>query len=75
MEQNLAQEIKYACQEILNKHYSIQVSLRLADEDPWWIKKICKMERNCDLFLQGDHSQIAWDRDFGAETARESTGT
>ena len=74
LDQKLAQEIKYACQEILNRHYSIQVAQRLADEDPWWIKKISKMEQNCDLFLKGDHSQISWDRDFGAKTNNKSTG-
>ena len=67
LNRQLAEEIKYACQEILNRHYSIQVSQRLADEDPWWIKKISRMEQNCDLFLKGDYSQISWDHDFGAK--------
>ncbi|MAB26160.1 MAG: hypothetical protein CL580_00620 [Alteromonadaceae bacterium] len=67
LNRQLAEEIKYACQEILNRHYSIQVSQRLSDEDPWWIKKISRMERNCDLFLKGDYSQIFWDHDFGAK--------
>jgi len=74
LNQKLAQEIQYACQEILNRHYSIQVSLRSADEDPWWIKKISKMERNCDLFIKGDYTQLSWDRDFGTKTKRKSTG-
>ena len=74
MDQKFAQEIQYACQEILNRHYSIQVSQRLAEEDPWWIEKISKIEQNCALFLKGNYGQISWDRDFGAKTKYKSTG-
>jgi len=70
--QQLAEEIKYACQEILNRHYSILVSLRSTDEDPWWVRKISKIEQNCDHFLRGDSNQICWDYDFGVNPEHTS---
>ena len=56
-------DVKYACQEIANRYYSIQVAQRKLPEDPWWLKKISAIEQNCDLFLNGK-AQIQWDRDF-----------
>lgn len=57
-------DVKYACQEILNRHYSIQVAQRKMTTDPWWIDKIVSIEQNCSHFLDARACDIKWKRDF-----------
>tara|TARA_B100001115_G_C15428305_1_gene201004 strand:- start:93 stop:338 length:246 start_codon:yes stop_codon:yes gene_type:complete len=63
IEKKFVLDVKYACQEILNRYYSIQVAQKKLPEDPWWIHKINSIEQNCDSFLDGD-IEIQWHRDF-----------
>ena len=72
MENKFTVEIKYACQEILNRYYSVQVATRRFDSDPWWIEKILQIERNCDLFLSGKHAGVIWVRDYGSKDLTEN---
>ena len=67
MENKFTVEIKYACQEILNRYYSVQVATRRFDSDPWWIEKILQIERNCDRFLSGEHAGAISVRDYGSK--------
>ena|GEM_PF-1873055 len=67
MENKFTVEVKYACQEILNRYYSVQVATRRFDSDPWWIEKISLIERNCDRFLSGEHTGVIWVRDYGCK--------
>lgn len=62
-EEKFVLDVKYACQEILNRYYSIQVAQRKSPEDPWWLKKVSDIEKNCDCFLN-EKDDIQWDRDF-----------
>ena len=71
MENKFTVEIKYACQEILNRYYSVQVAKRSLDSDPWWIEKILQIERNCDRFLCGEHAEVSWVRDYGSKDLTE----
>lgn len=72
MENKFTVEIKYACQETLNRCYSVQVATRRFDSDPWWIKKILHIERNCDRFLSGEHAGVVWERDYGCKDLTEN---
>jgi hypothetical protein len=67
MENKFVLDVKYACQEILNRYYSIQVAQRKSPEDPWWIDKISSIDQNCDQFLDGE-VDIQWDRDFSGHS-------
>ena len=69
-EKKFVLDVKYACQEILNRYYSIQVAQRELSQDPWLIDKICAIEQNCDLFLDGK-VDIQWDRDFSSHSKIE----
>ena len=75
MENKFTVEIKYACQEILNRYYSVQVATRRFDSDPWWIEKILQIERNCDCFLSGEHAGVIWVRDYACKDLTENRST
>ena len=75
MENKFTVEIKYACQEILNRHYSVQVATRQFGSDPWWIEKILQIERNCDRFLSGEQAGVIWVRDYGSKDSIENRST
>lgn len=62
---------RYACQDILNRYYSIQVAQQKMPPDPWWISKIQMIEKNCGAILNDD-DQYHWERDF-AEKTKENT--
>ena len=70
IENKFVLDVKYACQEILNRYYSIQVAQRKLSHDPWWIDKISSIEQNCDQFLDGK-VDIQWDRDFSSHSKIE----
>ena len=72
MENKFTVEIKYACQEILNRYYSVQVATRRFDSDPWWIEKILQIEHNCDRFLSGEHAEVIWVRDYDCKDLTEN---
>ena len=67
MENKFVLDVKYACQEILNRYYSIQVAQRKLSQDPWWIDKISSIEHKCNQFLDGE-ADIHWDRDFSSHS-------
>ena len=60
-------DAKFACQDILNRYYSIEVAQQKMSPDPWWIGKIQEIERNCRAFLDGD-DEFSWQRDFADQT-------
>ena len=60
-------DAKYACQDILNRYYSIEVAQQKMSPDPWWINKIQEIERNCRAFLDDDDG-FSWQRDFADQT-------
>ena len=64
-ETKFLKEIEYACQEIRNRYFSIEVAQGKFSEEPWWIKKIELIEDNCKAFLELRKSEITWERDFG----------
>ena len=64
-------DARYACQDILNRYYSIQVAQQMMSSDPWWIDKIQMIEKNCGVLLDGD-DQFTWERDF-AEITKENS--
>ena len=33
-------EVEYACQEITNRYFSVEVAQGRFSDEPWWIKKI-----------------------------------
>tara|TARA_B100000886_G_scaffold88835_1_gene58501 strand:- start:493 stop:714 length:222 start_codon:yes stop_codon:yes gene_type:complete len=65
-------DAKYACQDILNRYYSIEVAQQKMSPDPWWIGKIKEIERNCRAFLDGDDG-FSWQRDF-ADKTKDTSG-
>ena len=64
-ETKFLKDIEYACQEIRNRYFSIEVAQGKFSEVPWWIKKIELIEDNCKAFLDRRRTEINWERDFG----------
>ena len=60
-----SKEIQYACQEIRNRYFYIEVAQRKFYEETWWIKKIELIEDNCKAFLEFRECEITWEKDFG----------
>jgi hypothetical protein len=36
---NFLKEVEYACQEITNRYFSVEVAQGKFSDEPWWIKK------------------------------------
>ena len=58
-------EVEYACQEITNRYFSVEVAQGKFFDEPWWIKKIKLIEANCRAFQRDKKAEIRWQRDFG----------
>ena len=69
-EKQFITDARYACQDILNRYYSIQVAQQKMPPDPWWISKIQIIEKNCEAILNGDE-HFDWERDF-AEKSKQN---
>ena len=57
-------EVEYACQEIANRYFSVEVAQGKFFDDPWWIKKIKLIEANCRAFQNDKKAEISWQMDF-----------
>ena len=62
---NFLKEVEYACQEITNRYFSVEVAQGKFSDEPWWIKKIRLIEANCRAFQSDRKAEITWQRDFG----------
>ena len=58
-------EVEYACQEITNRYFSVEVAQGKFFDEPWWIKKIKLIEANSRAFQRDKKAEIRWQRDFG----------
>ena len=64
-EAEFVREIEYACQEITNRYFSVEVAQGRFSDEPWWIEKIKLIEANCRAFRSEKKPKISWQRDFG----------
>ena len=58
-------EVEYACQEITNRYFPVEVAQGKFFDEPWWIKKIKLIEANFRAFQSDKKAEIRWQRDFG----------
>ena len=59
---NFLKEVEYACQEITNRYFSVEVAQGKFSDEPWWIKKIKLIEVNCRAFQNDKKAEISWQR-------------